>query len=75
MTFQKLCLLSTESHKLDGWMVRFLLEHSLGLMKRNLPAIPQTLDIESEDLTTRTNELLQEGRYTDFDLFNQPERF
>ncbi|KAF5660895.1 hypothetical protein FHETE_8746 [Fusarium heterosporum] len=31
MTFQKICLLSTESHKLDGWMVRFLLEHSLGL--------------------------------------------
>ncbi|EGU77591.1 hypothetical protein FOXB_11879 [Fusarium oxysporum f. sp. conglutinans Fo5176] len=68
-----ICLLSTESHKLDGWMVRFLLEHSLGLMKRNLPIIPQTLDIESEDFTTRTNELLQEGRYTNFDLFNLPQ--
>ncbi|KLO92158.1 uncharacterized protein LW93_7787 [Fusarium fujikuroi] len=75
MTFQKLCLLSTESHKLDGWMVRFLLEHSLGLTKRNMPIIPQTLDIESEDFTTRTNELLQEGRYTDFDLFHQPQSF
>ncbi|KAH7209929.1 hypothetical protein DER44DRAFT_661309 [Fusarium oxysporum] len=70
-----ICLLSTESHKLDGWMVRFLLEHSLGLMKRNLPIIPQTLDIESEDFTTRTNELLQEGRYTNFDLFNLPQSF
>ncbi|SCO17114.1 uncharacterized protein FFE2_13724 [Fusarium fujikuroi] len=75
MTFQKLCLLSTESHKLDGWMVRFLLEHSLGLTKRNMPIIPQTLDIESEDFTTRTNKLLQEGRYTDFDLFHQPQSF
>ncbi|KAI3575607.1 hypothetical protein IWW34DRAFT_809061 [Fusarium oxysporum f. sp. albedinis] len=69
------CLLSTESHKLDGWMVRFLQEHSLGLLKRTLPIIPQTLDIESEDFATRTNELLQEGRYTDFDLFNQPQSF
>ncbi|KAF5241075.1 hypothetical protein FANTH_9292 [Fusarium anthophilum] len=75
MTFQKLCLLSTESHKLDGWMVRFLLEHSLGLMKRNLPIMPQTLDIESEDFTTRTNELLQQGRYTNFNIFNQPQSF
>jgi hypothetical protein len=70
MAFQKICLLSTESHKLDGWMVRFLLEHSLGLLKRTLPIIPQALDIESDSFAMRTRELSQEGRYTNFDLFN-----
>ena len=61
MTFQKLCLLSTESHKLDGWMVRFLLEHSLGLTKRNMPIIPQTLDIESDKCARILRSFVRDG--------------
>ncbi|KAM5345157.1 hypothetical protein ACJ41O_011019 [Fusarium nematophilum] len=66
MAFQKICLLSTQSHKLDGWMVRFLLEHSLGLHKRHLPIIPSGVDFESESVSSRTKEFMEMGRYTDF---------
>ncbi|KAM0341700.1 hypothetical protein ACHAPU_009948 [Fusarium lateritium] len=72
MTFQKICLLSTESHKLDGWMVRFLLEHSLGLGERTMPIIPQNIELEAGTLLSKTRELSQEGRYTDFDQFHLP---
>ncbi|KAF4332899.1 hypothetical protein FBEOM_13303 [Fusarium beomiforme] len=71
IAFQKICLLSSESHKLDGWMVRFLLEHSLGLLE----IVPQGLDFGSDGFATKTRELSQEGRYTDFHLFDQSRRF
>lgn len=51
-------------------MVRFLLEHSLGLVKRTVPIIPQNLDFESDSLISKTRELSQKGRYTDFDFFH-----
>ena len=35
VAFQDMCLVSTEraTHKVDGWMLRFLIEHSLDLEK------------------------------------------
>lgn len=69
MKFQKACLLSTESHKLDGWTVRFLLDHAVGLEDRYSESgspIPNSRDYEE---TSRTRELRESGRYTDFDAF------
>ncbi|KAH8705671.1 hypothetical protein BGW36DRAFT_435586 [Talaromyces proteolyticus] len=65
MAFQSLCLLSTESHKLDGWMVRYLLEHSLALEERNLPIKTSNADMESESMISKTRDLQKTGRYTD----------
>jgi hypothetical protein len=65
MSFQNLCILSTESHKLDGWMVRYLLEHSLPLEQRSLPINTLNTDIESENMMTKTQTLKKAGRYTD----------
>jgi hypothetical protein len=65
MSFQSLCILSTESHKLDGWMVRYLLEHSLPLEERNLPINTLNTDIESENMMAKTQNLKMAGRYTD----------
>lgn len=66
MTFQNICLLSTESHKLDGWMVRFLLEHSLALQKRELPFVPASVDVEVESMSPKAREWIERGRYMDF---------
>lgn len=63
MTFQNLCLLSAESHKLDGWMVGFLLEHALVLKKRWLP----NFDLESGCVASKARELAELGRYTNFE--------
>jgi hypothetical protein len=73
MKFQRICLLSTESHRLDGWMVRFLLDHSVGLEdKYPVPGSgsgSSLQNIEDYGETLRTRELREAGRYTDFDVF------
>lgn len=40
LLFQKSCLetRSNETHKVDGWMVKFLMEHSLPLVERMEPS-------------------------------------
>ncbi|KAL4964203.1 Zn(II)2Cys6 transcription factor [Aspergillus stella-maris] len=68
IAFQNLCLLSTESHRLDGWMVRFLLEHSRPLGKRELPCLPTNVDAEAESIASKTREWMQLGRYMDLSL-------
>lgn len=66
MTFQNICLLSTQSYKLDGWMVRYLLEHSLPLEKRHLPVVLPELDLDVSELPPNANRFIDSGRYTDF---------
>ncbi|PYH75906.1 hypothetical protein BO82DRAFT_396503 [Aspergillus uvarum CBS 121591] len=70
MTFQNICLLSTESHRFDGWMVKFLLEHSRALGKREIPCVPATalLDAESESMVSKTRRWMEQGRYMDLSL-------
>ncbi|RAH44902.1 putative C6 transcription factor [Aspergillus brunneoviolaceus CBS 621.78] len=69
MTFQNICLLSTESHKFDGWMVRCILEHSRALGQRELPCVPANvlLDVESESMALKAREWMEQGRYMDFE--------
>lgn len=69
MKFQTTCLLSTESHKLDGWMIRFLLDHAVGLEDRYSVPGSAVQNNEDHEETTRTKELRESGRYTDFDIF------
>lgn len=69
MVFQNTCLLSTESHRLDGWMVRFLLEHSLALEKGELTIPSSNADIDPEGLSSKAKEWGERGRYTNFDSF------
>lgn len=66
MKFQKTCLLSTESHRMDGWMVRFLLDHYVGLEERYPAPAPSLEDTGDHNETSRTKELRESGRYTDF---------
>ncbi|KAH8767475.1 hypothetical protein F5883DRAFT_495379 [Diaporthe sp. PMI_573] len=72
-TTARICLLSTESHKLDGWMVRFLLDHSVGLEDKfpvsGSGSGSSLQNIEDYGETFRTRELREAGRYTDFDVF------
>lgn len=67
MKFQRTCLLSSESHRLDGWMVRFLLDHAVGLEERYAAPGPILENSEDHGGTSRTRELRELGRYTDFD--------
>jgi hypothetical protein len=68
ITFQNICLLSKESHKLDGWMVRFLLEHSLALKTKGLPSAQLYAGVDSGRMSTKAKELTELGRYTDFKM-------
>lgn len=67
MRFQRICLLSTESHKLDGWMARFLLDHSVEIEDKYASSVPSVPDMEHLIETTQTEALRQAGRYTDFE--------
>lgn len=69
MKFQKICLLSAESHKLDGWMVRFLLDHSVEIEDRYSAPGSTLRNMENDQESPRTKELREAGRYTDFDTF------
>ncbi|KAJ3533831.1 hypothetical protein NM208_g7808 [Fusarium decemcellulare] len=68
VTFQNICLLSVEhsSHRLDGWMVRFLIEHSLPLEARGFQAVPSGIEMEPDSLSLMAQEFTEQGRYTDF---------
>lgn len=68
MKFQRTCLLSTESHKLDGWMVRFLLDHAVGLEDRYSSSGSPLPNVEVDGEISKTRELRESGRYTDFDF-------
>ncbi|RSL74387.1 hypothetical protein CEP53_000283 [Fusarium sp. AF-6] len=69
VTFQNVCLLSAEyTHRLDGWMVRFLIEHSLPLADKTLQTVPSGIDMNTDSLSIRAQELQQQGRYTNFEL-------
>lgn len=74
-----MCLLSTESsatHKLDGWMLRFLTEHSLDIEAEAKilqvggsiihPQRGLNADLEKMMLSSRAKELAVQGRYLNF---------
>ncbi|KPM46172.1 hypothetical protein AK830_g277 [Neonectria ditissima] len=69
VTFQNICLLSVEhqTHRLDGWMVRFLIEHSLPLEEKEIQTLPLGLEMAPDSLFTMTQEFTQQGRYTNFE--------
>ncbi|KAK1621745.1 fungal-specific transcription factor domain-containing protein [Colletotrichum phormii] len=64
--FQSICLFTLESYKLDVWMVRFLLEHSRALERRELKVVPPDLRLDGSNMSPRTEQLSKAGRYTDF---------
>lgn len=46
-------------------MVRYLLEHSLPLEERNLPIMTTNMDMESEAMMSKAQDLQKTGRYMD----------
>lgn len=66
MAFQNICLSSQESHKLDGWMVRFLLEHSLSLKEKGSAYASTSIVVEPDSVSSQAQKMTQQGRYTDF---------
>jgi len=65
-----MCLLSTEiesgTHRLDGWMLRFLIEHSLDIEAKKMEVNPVTLNADLERLSSKGKELAEQGRYLSF---------
>ncbi|KEF59304.1 uncharacterized protein A1O9_04148 [Exophiala aquamarina CBS 119918] len=68
VVFQDMCLLSTEpgTHKLDGWMLRFLIEHSLDFEAKKTKVNPISLPIDLDKLSLKGKELVEQGRYLSF---------
>lgn len=68
VTFQNFCLLSTDSktHQLDGWMVRFLIEHSLPLEEKDIQPVKSAMHLDVDSISARTQVLTEQGRYTAF---------
>ncbi|KAH6967678.1 fungal-specific transcription factor domain-containing protein [Ilyonectria sp. MPI-CAGE-AT-0026] len=68
VTFQNFCLLSNHyrTHKLDGWMIRFLIEYSLPLGDKDIEPVTLGRDLDIDDFSTRTQVLTEQGRYTSF---------
>lgn len=68
VVFQDMCLMSTESttHKLDGWMLRFLIEHSLDAGAKKLHTTGPRSDTDSEKWSSKAKELAKQGRYMSF---------
>lgn len=67
MKFQEACLVSTSSHRLDGWMVRFLLDHAVELEDRD-----SLSDMNIQHLATNRGrsgviELRELGRYANLE--------
>lgn len=58
--FQNVCIQVPVSHELDGWMVRFILEQSLGL-QHSFSSIADSVP------EAQASQLREAGRYTDFD--------
>jgi len=60
-----MCLLSTEpgTHKLNGWMMRFLIEHSLAIKAKKMQVNPLSWNVDLERMASRAMELAEQGRY------------
>ncbi|KAG5655693.1 hypothetical protein KAF25_009192 [Fusarium avenaceum] len=69
VTFQNFCLLSNDyrTHKLDGWMLRFLIQYSLPLGEKDVAPVTSGMDIDME-FSARTQAVTEQGRYTAFDI-------
>ncbi|KAH8600670.1 hypothetical protein B0O99DRAFT_681546 [Bisporella sp. PMI_857] len=66
--FQNMCLLSETSHvhTLNKWMIRFLIEHALPLEEKASDAEMATTSDECDIISTRSQRLAEQGRYTTF---------
>ncbi|CAJ0543881.1 Ff.00g039730.m01.CDS01 [Fusarium sp. VM40] len=72
VTFQNFCLLSNDyrTHKLDGWMLRFLIQYSLPLGEKDVVPVTSGMDIDMENFSARTQAVTEQGRYTAFEIEN-----
>lgn len=70
VTFQNFCLLSNDyrTHKLDGWMLRFLIQYSLPLGEKDVAPVTSGMDIDMENFSARTQAVTEQGRYTAFEI-------
>ena len=68
IAFQDMCLLSSESgtHKIDGWMLRFLTEHSLDIAAKKTQLVPLKSNEDREKMSLKAKELERQGRYPSF---------
>lgn len=69
VTFQNFCLLSNDyrTHKLDGWMLRFLIEYSLPLGEKDVEPVTSGMDLDMDSFSARTQAVTEQGRYTTFE--------
>ncbi|VUC33639.1 unnamed protein product [Clonostachys rosea] len=70
VTFQNYCLLSNDyrTHKLDGWMLRFLIQYSLPLGDKEVAPVISGMDLDINSFSARTQAVTEQGRYTAFDI-------
>jgi hypothetical protein len=67
-TFQSTCIqfAGDKTHKLDGWMVRFLFEYSLPLGEKEALAVMDDERIDNEPTHATAQVFEEQGRYTTF---------
>ncbi|KAK4934408.1 hypothetical protein LTR10_024319 [Elasticomyces elasticus] len=68
VVFQDMCLLSTESttHKMDGWMLRFLTEQSMDIAAKKMQVNSSSLNAGQEKPSSKAKDLAEQGRYQSF---------
>lgn len=66
MNFQKNCLLSAHNHthRVDGWMVRFLFEYALPLDDKTVDSLHSASELEI--ISTQAQIFSQQGRLPAF---------
>ena len=65
--FQNTCLLAKQRpHKLDRWMIRFLIEHALPIDDKVSDLASATTPHELQIIHVETQKLTNQGRFTSF---------
>lgn len=53
---------------MNEWMLKFLIEHSLGTEAENLHMNPSSLNADAEKWSSKAKELAEQGRYAGLGL-------
>jgi hypothetical protein len=65
--FQDTCLLAKQhTHKLNRWMIRFLIEHALPIDEKVSDLASTTTPHELQIIHAETQKLTHQGRFTSF---------
>ncbi|KAF4636660.1 hypothetical protein G7Y89_g1426 [Cudoniella acicularis] len=74
VVFQKTCLFAKQHpHKLNRWMIRFLIEHALPIDEKVSDLAYTSTPHELQIMHVETQKLTDQGRFTNFPLLTHPD--